>query len=85
MLAGRNLMPSRLDEHRHFLQTEVLSKLPDPIRFSPTLESTLDHLIRSVRDQVFEGLIAKRRDSRYEPGQRSGAWLKMRVNHGQSS
>jgi len=27
--------------------------------------------------------VAKRRESRYEPGQRSGAWLKMRVNRGQ--
>ena len=30
-----------------------------------------------------EGLIAKRKDSRYEPGLRSGAWRKMRVNKGQ--
>ena len=30
-----------------------------------------------------EGLVAKRSDSRYEPGQRSGAWQKMRVNQGQ--
>ena len=30
-----------------------------------------------------EGVVAKRRDSRYEPGQRPGAWLKMRVNRGQ--
>ena len=29
-------------------------------------------------------MIAKRRDSRYEPGQRSGAWQKMRVNRGQA-
>jgi bifunctional non-homologous end joining protein LigD len=29
-------------------------------------------------------LIAKRRDSRYEPGQRSSAWQKMRVNQGQA-
>ena len=27
--------------------------------------------------------MAKRRDSKYEPGERSGAWLKMRVNQGQ--
>jgi ATP-dependent DNA ligase len=33
--------------------------------------------------QGLEGLVAKRRDSRYEPGQRSGAWQKMRVNQGQ--
>jgi bifunctional non-homologous end joining protein LigD len=29
-------------------------------------------------------LVSKRRDSRYEPGQRSGAWQKMRVNREQS-
>ncbi len=28
-------------------------------------------------------LVAKHRDSPYEPGQRSGAWQKMRVNQGQ--
>ncbi len=27
--------------------------------------------------------MAKRLDSRYEPGQRSGAWQKMRLNRGQ--
>jgi ATP-dependent DNA ligase len=36
-----------------------------------------------VRAQRFEGLVAKRRDSRYEPGLRSGAWQRMRVNQGQ--
>jgi ATP-dependent DNA ligase len=30
-----------------------------------------------------EGLVAKRNDSKYEPGLRSGAWQKMRVNQGQ--
>jgi hypothetical protein len=28
-------------------------------------------------------VIAKRRDSLYEPGRRSGAWVKMRINKGQ--
>ena len=28
-------------------------------------------------------MVAKRRDSRYEPGLRSGAWLKMGINQGQ--
>jgi bifunctional non-homologous end joining protein LigD len=83
MLAGRDLSSMPLDQRRDLLQTKVLSKLAEPIRFSPTLDSTLDLLIRSVQEQRFEGIIAKRRDSRYEPGQRSGAWLKMRVNQGQ--
>jgi ATP-dependent DNA ligase len=37
-----------------------------------------------VKAHGLEGLVAKRRDSRYEPGQRSGAWQKMRVNRGQA-
>jgi ATP-dependent DNA ligase len=36
-----------------------------------------------VKAQGLEGIVAKRVDSRYEPGQRSGAWQKMRVNQGQ--
>ncbi len=83
MLAGRDLASVWLSKRRELLQAKVLSKLAEPIRFSTTLDSTLDQLIRSVREQKFEGLIAKRRDSKYEPGQRSGAWLKMRVNQGQ--
>jgi ATP-dependent DNA ligase len=39
-----------------------------------------ESLIRSVKEQGLEGLVAKRRDSKYEPGERSGAWAKMRVN-----
>jgi hypothetical protein len=33
--------------------------------------------------QGLEGLVGKNRNSRYEPGQRSSAWQKMRVNQGQ--
>lgn len=43
----------------------------------------MPNLIVSVKQHGFEGLVAKRRDSRYEPGQRSGAWQKMRINQGQ--
>jgi ATP-dependent DNA ligase len=35
-----------------------------------------------VEAHGFEGIVAKRLDSRYEAGRRSGAWLKMRVNQG---
>ena len=47
------------------------------------LDAPLEALIRSVKDQGLEGLVAKRRGSKYEPGERSGAWQKMRVNRGQ--
>ena len=37
-----------------------------------------------MEEQGLEGLVAKRCDSKYEPGLRSGAWQKMRVNRAQS-
>jgi len=55
----------------------------EPIRYSPILDASLEELVQSVKAQGLEGLVAKRRDSRYEPGERSGAWRKMRVNRGQ--
>ena len=35
-----------------------------------------------MKVQNLEGLVAKRRGSKYEPGERSGAWQEMRVNQG---
>jgi ATP-dependent DNA ligase len=40
-------------------------------------------VVAAVKKQGLEGVIAKRRDSLYEPGRRSGAWVKMRINKGQ--
>lgn len=40
-------------------------------------------LIRAAREQGLEGLIAKRSNSLYEAGQRSGAWVKLKLNKGQ--
>ena len=50
--------------------TKVLPKLSEPIRYSPDLEASLPDLISSVREQHFEGLVAKRKDSVYESGQK---------------
>jgi bifunctional non-homologous end joining protein LigD len=35
-------------------------------------------MLEASREQGLEGIIAKRLDSRYEPGRRSGAWLKVK-------
>jgi bifunctional non-homologous end joining protein LigD len=83
ILAGRDLRPETLDTRRELLKTKVLSKLGEPIRYSADLDASLSDLIRSVRGQELEGLVAKRRNSAYEHGQRSGAWRKMRINRGQ--
>jgi ATP-dependent DNA ligase len=38
-----------------------------------------------AREHYLEGIVAKRSDSRYEPGKRSGSWVKLRYNFGRRS
>jgi bifunctional non-homologous end joining protein LigD len=83
ILDGRDVMSEPLMTRRELLTTRVLPTLGEPIRESSILEASLDHLIQAVRAQGLEGIVAKRSDSRYESGQRSGAWQKMRINQGQ--
>ncbi|HEY1754327.1 MAG TPA: non-homologous end-joining DNA ligase [Bryobacteraceae bacterium] len=80
---GKDVTGEQLLKRRELLEKHVLPKMSEPIRYSPILEASLPDLIQSVKTQGLEGLVAKRRDSRYEPGTRSGAWQKMRVNQGQ--
>src|SRR5882672_650548 len=83
VLAGRSVMRESLETRRGLLERKVLPRLGEPVRYVAPLDAELSVLIQSVKEQAFEGLVAKRRDSRYEPGLRSGAWQKMRVNQGQ--
>jgi len=83
VLGGKDVMNEPLSARRQLLQERVLPKLGEPIRESPKLDASLPDLVVAVKSHGLEGLVAKRRDSRYESGQRSGAWQKMRVNKGQ--
>ena len=83
ILKGKDVMGDPLMKRRELIEGHVLPMLAEPIRYSPILAATLKALIQSVKAQGLEGLVAKRRDSKYEPGQRSGAWQKMRVNQRQ--
>jgi bifunctional non-homologous end joining protein LigD len=82
VLAGRDVTSEPLSERREVLQ-DLLANLGEPIRQSPQLNAGLAEVIGAVRAQGLEGIVAKRLDSRYESGQRSGAWRKMRINRGQ--
>jgi DNA ligase D-like protein (predicted ligase) len=83
VLKGKEVMGEPLTQRRALIEKHVLPKLADPIRYSPILDASLKDLIASVKAQGLEGLVAKRRGSAYQPGERSGAWMKMRVNAGQ--
>jgi ATP-dependent DNA ligase len=83
VLAGRDVTGETLESRRALLEREVLPMLAEPIRYFPALPGSIADLVLSVKAQGLEGLIAKRRDSRYESGERTGNWRKMRVNRGQ--
>ena len=53
------------------------------IRISDYIEAKADQVLTAVREQGLEGIVGKRKDGVYEPGKRSGAWIKHRVNRGQ--
>jgi len=83
ILAGKDVRLETLSKRRELLERQVLPKLKEPIRYLPELKAPLVDLIRAIETQRFEGLVAKRRDSQYEPGMRSGVWRKMRINSNQ--
>jgi bifunctional non-homologous end joining protein LigD len=66
ILAGRDVMNKPLNMRRELLRG-VLAKVGEPIRESVVLEASLPELIGSVKAHGLEGVVAKRRDSRYEP------------------
>lgn len=83
VVAGRDVSSEPLSTRRALLEEKILPTLGEPVRYTGILDASLRDLIHAVKTQGFEGLVAKRRNSRYEPGLRSGAWMKMRINRGQ--
>jgi bifunctional non-homologous end joining protein LigD len=78
-LRGEDLTQEPLERRHELLRTKMMPLLPHSIRYSETMEVSPAELIEAVREQGFEGIVAKRRDSPYKPGQWSAAWQKMRV------
>jgi DNA ligase D-like protein (predicted ligase) len=53
------------------------------VKISEFAEASAEQMLSAVREQRLEGIVGKQKDSVYEPGKRSGAWIKHRVNLGQ--
>lgn len=79
---GEPVWQRPLDE-RHRLLAARLRGLAEPIRLSTTVRARPAALMRAARRHGFEGLVAKRATSAYEPGRRSGAWVKVRLGRRQ--
>lgn len=77
---GRSLVSLKLTERRTLL-TEALAFLEPSVRLSESFEAEPDELLRGAKELGFEGIVAKRKNSLYEPGKRAGSWVKYKLNH----
>ena len=79
---GRSLLRLPIEQRRELLE-EALRKVQYPVLRSVTFDAKPADLIRAAKALEMEGIIAKRRGSIYEPGKRSGAWLKYKIKKSQ--
>jgi DNA ligase D-like protein (predicted ligase) len=78
----RDLTQLPFIERREILKSVIKFQSPR-IRISEYFETSAEPMLQSAREEGLEGVVAKRKSSRYEPGKRSGAWSKFRLNSGQ--
>jgi bifunctional non-homologous end joining protein LigD len=76
-LEGESLLRKPLDERRRRLKTVVRDS---HVLLSDVLPGSPQHIEREIRKLRLEGVVAKRRDSVYVPGERSDAWVKVKFS-----
>ncbi|RXK83415.1 DNA ligase D [Filimonas effusa] len=77
-LEGRNLMSLPLTQRRALLA----SRMPKDsiIRFSEAFESTATEFLEAATNLGMEGIMAKKADSEYIPGERTSSWIKIKAH-----
>lgn len=68
-----------LHERRHRLK-KLVANLNPSILLSEPLPGTPEQIEHEIRKFGLEGIVAKRRDSTYRPGQRSDQWIKVKFS-----
>ena len=76
---GETLVSSPIEQRRDLLH-RIVAAPEDPLRLSPLLQASSGQVLEAVRKLGLEGVVGKRTGSIYEPGERSGAWIKLRTN-----
>jgi bifunctional non-homologous end joining protein LigD len=80
-LDGRDLMGEPL-----FARRDLLPKVigdDSVIRLSPVLPGTATDIVQALTAAGIEGVVAKRKASSYQPGERSGDWVKFKLEQQQ--
>ncbi len=68
---------------RKHLERVLRRRTTHRLRLSESIPGDGQEMLERVRRDGWEGVIAKRTSSRYDPGVRSKAWLKLKVEHRQ--
>ena len=76
-LDGKTLLGLPLEQRKQVL-AKICENVGDPIRYSGEISGDVKSLLAEVKRRGLEGLIGKQRNSVYEPGRRSGAWIKLK-------
>jgi bifunctional non-homologous end joining protein LigD len=76
-LDGKSLLSLPLEARKNLLE-KLCAGAGDPIRYSGAIGGDAKRLLEEVKRRGLEGIIGKRRNSVYEPGRRSGAWIKLK-------
>src|ERR1700736_3795485 len=77
-LNGKDLKGLPLIQRKEILAT-LCQDVPEPMRYSGEVQGDVQTLLKEVKRRGLEGIIGKQRQSVYEPGRRSGAWIKLKV------
>ena len=75
-LDGASLLDRTYDERRELLESLPLSG--ERWQVPPAFLGDGEAVLAATKAQRMEGVVAKRRDSRYEPGRRSDCWVKVK-------
>lgn len=76
-VAGRGMQNDEYAERRRALDKLDIDD-GSTIRVPAAFEGSLEHAIESSKELGLEGVLAKRRDSRYVAGKRSSSWIKIK-------
>lgn len=82
-LKGRDLRGLPLSTRRAVLEEQMRSVPGDIIRLSESFEASGTEFFNIAKQMGLEGIIAKRTESLYYPGERSRDWLKIKTSNRQ--
>jgi DNA ligase D-like protein (predicted ligase) len=77
----RDLTDLPLSERRTILKNVI--EPGEHVALSEVSDRSASEMVRFIKSYGLEGAVAKRSDSVYQPGQRTGLWSKYRINLGQ--